>query len=125
MYNIFLDNKRSNVSIKFLNFCKRNCNAPLSVKLDVLDKCVTSSLLYALETWGKNTHDVELIYRLGIKISLDILHNINNGIVYVEANRYPLECKIKKLQIIVFDYKTTCPDSALSKIMCDEGNRSH
>ena len=65
----FVDNKRSNVSIKFLNFCKINCNDPLSVKLDVLDKCVTSSLLYASETWAKNTHDVEFVYRLGIKVA--------------------------------------------------------
>ena len=35
----FLDNKRSNVSIKYLNFCMTNRNAPLSVKLDVLDRC--------------------------------------------------------------------------------------
>ena len=84
------DNKRSNVSIKFFNFCKINYNAPLSVKFDVLDKCVTSSLLYASETRGKNTHDVELVYRLGIKIALGVRHNINNEIVYVEANRYPL-----------------------------------
>ena len=45
----FLDNKRSNVSIKFLNFCMVNRNALLCVKLDVLDRCVTSSLIYASE----------------------------------------------------------------------------
>ena len=67
---MYLDKKRSNVFIKFSNFCKINRNAPLSVKLEVLEKCVSSSLLYGSETWGSNTQEVEVIYRSGIKIAL-------------------------------------------------------
>ena len=66
----YLTKKRAQVMIKFSNFCKVNRNVPLSVKLDVLEKCVTSSLIYGSECWGSNTHDVELIYRSGLKIAL-------------------------------------------------------
>ena len=50
----YIDHKRANVTVKFTNFYKTNRNAPLHVKLDVLDKCVTSALMYGCETWGKD-----------------------------------------------------------------------
>ena len=116
----FLDKKRPNVSIKFLNFCMVNRNAPLCVKLDVLDKCVTSSLLYSAETWGPNVQDVEFIYRTGVKTALDIRENINNEITYIESNTFPLECKIKSLQLKFWlyleDYMQLHPRSAIAKV---------
>ncbi len=115
-----LDKKRSNVSIKFLNFCIVNRNAPLCVKLDVLDKCVTSSLLYSSETWGPNVHDVEFIYRTGIKMALDIRDNINNEISYIESNTFPLECRIKPMQLKFWlyleEYMSDHPRSAITKV---------
>ena len=38
----FVVQRRSNISIKYSNFCKKNRNAPLCVKLNVLDICVSS-----------------------------------------------------------------------------------
>ena len=46
----FIDRKNGNVSVKFTNFCKTNKNAPLHVKLEVLDKCAKASLIYGCET---------------------------------------------------------------------------
>ena len=43
----FIERKNGNVSVKFTNFCKSNRNAPLHAKLDVLDKCVTASVVDA------------------------------------------------------------------------------
>ena len=91
--------KRANVLIKYINFCKINRNDPLSIKLNVLDKCVTSVLLYASETWGGNFHEVEIVYRYGIKTALGIRQNVNNEITNIESNRFPLECKIRKNQM--------------------------
>ena len=50
----FVVRKNGNVSVKPTNFCKTNKNAPLHVKLDVLDKCARAFLIYAWETWGAN-----------------------------------------------------------------------
>ena len=105
-----------------------NRNAPLSVKLDVLDRCAVSSLLYASETWGNNFHDVEFIYKSGVRIALDIRHNINNEIIYVESNTFPLECRIKKLQmkfwLYLREYTLMYPEAAISKVLrVGEANR--
>ena len=57
----YLDTVRSAVTIKYTNFCSLNRNAPLHVKLDVLDRCVIPSLLYACEVWGNCFLGVEII----------------------------------------------------------------
>ena len=116
-----VDRKRSNVSIKFTNFCKVNRNAPLNVKLDVLDICVASSIIYASETWGNNSKEADLCYRSGLKTALSVRKNTNNEIIYIETGKFPLHCRIQKLQIkfwlYVVRYIAEFPDSALSKVV--------
>ena len=46
----YINSKRANVTIKFNNFLRKNFLAPLSVKLSVLDACVSSSLIYGCES---------------------------------------------------------------------------
>ena len=91
--------KRPNVSIKYTNFCKVNRNAPLHVKLDVLDMCVCAALIYGCETWGRYISYVEQPYRAGLKTALNARVNVNNEIVHVETGRCPLNAKIKKAQL--------------------------
>ena len=45
-YNIvkYVESKRANVTIKYNNFLRKNFLAPLSVKLKVLDVCVSTNL---------------------------------------------------------------------------------
>ena len=88
---LYVDKKRANVSIKFTNFCKKNRNAPLHVKLDVLDTCVTSALTYGCETWGRYVNEAELCYRSGLKTALNVRQNVNNEIVYIESGKWPLQ----------------------------------
>ena len=42
--------KRGNISSKFTNFCAKKFMAPLKIKLEALDTCVTSSITYSSET---------------------------------------------------------------------------
>ena len=58
----FIHEKRGNVLIKFTNFCSNNFLAPINVKLNVLDSCVVSSLIYAAETWSTYGTEVEVVY---------------------------------------------------------------
>ena len=117
----FIETKQANVSIKYRNYCNKNRNAPLSAKLDVLDTCVSSSIIYACETWGKCSEAAEQLYRVGLRVALDIRSNINNEILYVESGRHPLECKIKKLQHKFWtyskDYMMENPASAIAKVL--------
>ena len=91
--------------------------APFHVKLQVLDTCVTSALLYACETWAYYGKEVEAVYRSGLRTALGIRTSINNEIVYIESDRFPLKYKIKKQQLKfwlhVKDYISTNPRSAL------------
>ena len=47
-----LEYKRPHLTIKYNNFCQVNDQAPLEIKLKVLDVCINNSLLYSCETWG-------------------------------------------------------------------------
>jgi hypothetical protein len=120
--NSYVVKKSANVTVKFTNFCRTNKSAPFHVKLDVLDKCVTSSLLYGCETWANCITDVEQPYRSGLKIALNVRQNLNNEIVHVETGRSPLCGRIKSLQLkfwlfVTTKYVTEFPESALAKVV--------
>ena len=106
--------------MKFTNFCKSNKNAPLHVKLDILDKCVTASVIYGCETWGSNVNDAERCYRAGLKTAMNVRQNLNNEIVHIETGRWPLRILIKKQQLNFWlqmkEYVSLHPESALGKV---------
>lgn len=92
--------KRANVTIKFNNFLRKNFLAPLSIKLNVLDVCVTTSLTYGCESWGTaSINSIEVAYRLGLKRALSIRETVNTEIVYIEANRSAVSIRIAKQQL--------------------------
>ena len=95
-----IQNKRSNVSVKYTNFCSRNYLAPVKVKLAVLHSWVMSSLCYGCETWGNNScKELEVVYRIGLKTALSVRPSTCNEIVYIEAGTYPAICTVRKQQI--------------------------
>ena len=116
----FVERKSGNVSVKFTNFCRVNKNAPLHVKLDVLDTCARASLIYACETWGNNMSDAERCFRAGLKTALNVRQNLNNEIVHVETGRWPLRVRVKTLQLKFWQQMKTYiaehPESALAKV---------
>ena len=62
--DLYIKEKRPDLTIKFSNFCKKHFLAPLSVKLQALHSCV---LIYGAETWGNiNNREVESLYRQGM-----------------------------------------------------------
>ena len=101
-YDIHLNvsNRRSNVSVKFSNFCARNYLAPLKIKLAVLHSCVMSSLCYGIEVWGDNsTKEHEKVYKMGLKTALSVRFSTCDEIVYTETGTHPIKCIFKKRQI--------------------------
>ena len=97
---LYLEEKRSNVTIRYGNFCRKNFLAPLDVKLHVLNSCMSTALIYGSETWGKcRMNKFEVIYRQGLKTALSIRSTVNNEIVYIESGEYPLFIRIAKQQI--------------------------
>ena len=92
--------KRSSVTIKFGNFCRKNFLAPLDVKLQVLNTCVIASLTYGCEVWGSSKiPKLEALYRQGLKTALSVRNNVNNEIVYFETGEWPLHIRVAKQQL--------------------------
>ena len=120
--SLYLKEKRPNVTVKFVNFCAKNYLSPLSIKLKVLDTCVSSSLYYGSETWGNfKTNTLETLYRSGLRTALAIRNTTGNEISYVESGQFPLECKIRKQQLKFWNtllrQKTENPHTPLSKLI--------
>ena len=118
----YIHDKRSNVTIKYGNFCRKNFLAPLDVKLDVLNTCVSASITYACETWGDSwPKTVETIFRDGLRTSLSVRGSTNNEIVYIESGQRPLEVRIKKQQVnfwlSIKEIMVNKPDHYISKLV--------
>ena len=62
----YIEGNRSNFLLKFVNIFYKNFMAPFHFKLQILDTCVTSALLYACETWADYVKEVEAVYRSGL-----------------------------------------------------------
>ena len=96
----YIDNKRSNVTIKYNNLIRKHVNMPMKFKLQVLDSCVCSVLIYACETWGiTNVQSLETSYRFGLKRALSVRDSTCNEIVYIETGRSSLCARISKQQL--------------------------
>ena len=97
---LFVNEKRTNVTIKYGNFCRKNFLAPLEIKLSVLNTCVSASLLYGCETWGgSNFNNIECLYRQGLKLALSVRTTVSNEIIYIESGQMPHLVRISKQQM--------------------------
>ena len=128
--DLYVNEKRSNVSIKYSNFCRKNFLAPLNVKITVLNSCVSTSLTYACETWGVSSiKKVEAAFRQGLKTALSIRDCVNNEIVYVESGEWPLELRITKQQLkfwlTITDITEQRPDHYISKLVRAADNTAY
>ena len=66
---------------------------------NVHEVCVSSSLIYACESWGTSSvNSIEVPYRLGLKRALSIRETTNTEIVYTESDRVALCVRISKQQ---------------------------
>ena len=75
--DLYVEEKRSNVTIKYGNFCRKQFLAPLDIKLRVLDTCTSASIVYGCETWGCGKFNkIETLYRQGLKTALSIRSKI-------------------------------------------------
>ena len=124
----FVEKKRGNVAIKYNNFLRKNFLAPLPVKLQVLDVCVSTTLTYGCETWGTaSVNSIEVAYRLGLKRALSIRESTNTEIVYLEANRHPLNIRIARQQLKFWNtlqiYLAENPDHPLATLI-EQGQQS-
>ena len=121
-FGLNVNTKRANLTIKYLNFCRSNFMAPLNVKLDVLNVCLKSSVLFGCEIWANSKLDkLESCYRKAIKNALSVYPSVNNEIAYIESGQFPLSCDVKSSQLKFWlklqDDAIEKPDNYLSRII--------
>ena len=87
-----------------------------------MNSCVSSSLVYACETWGmKTSKTAETAFRQGLKSALSVRDCTNNEIVYIESGEWPLEIRIAKQQMkfwtAIEEIVNTDPDHYITKLV--------
>ena len=82
------DIKKRQISIvKFYAFLRRNKNAPVEIKLKVLESCIVSSLLHNAETWADtNIDNLEIIHRRMLRSILGVNMRTCTELLYLELN---------------------------------------
>ena len=67
-----IKNRQLNI-VKFYAFLRNNKNAPVDIKLKVLESCVLYSILHNAETWADSKIDrLEVVYRRLLKLVLGV-----------------------------------------------------
>ena len=94
-------NKRMFDVAKYKSWLEVNKNTPFSVKLQVLDNCVLSAILYGSEVWG----NLSFIKKKLISIEVDLLKSAlrvkqgtPNELIYHELNRSEITSKLQDRQ---------------------------
>ena len=75
----YLKGKRSNVTVKYGTFCRKEFLAPLDIKLRISNTCTSASITYGCETWGCSNFD-KIVTLYGLSITLDYLIYGQGGI---------------------------------------------
>ena len=121
---LYISKTRSNIYSKFTSFCAVYHLAPLSVKLEALNSCLVSTILYGCECWGNCIpKEIEIAYRMPLKTALSIRNNTSNEIVYIESGMYPLECIIKKRQLSFWMKIENCDENRVLTYVLQKANQ--
>ena len=94
--DVYADIKHRQVNIvKFFAFLRSHINAPVDVKLKVLDACIMSSVLYNSETWANvNVDRLEIIHRRMLRSILGIGTTSCNEVLYIELGVSSIRTRI-------------------------------
>ena len=86
-------------AVKFVEFVRQNSDAPIYVKLKVFHACVTSSVLYACETWLQgDVRPVAKLYNMCVKAMLGVRNTTCNDLCYLELGIPPVKALVMAKQ---------------------------
>ena len=99
-HDVEADIKRRQISfIKYFAFLRSNKNAPVKVKVIVLQSCIISSLLHNAETWADTKIEkLEVMYRRMMKAILGVRMTTFSEFVYIELGLVSIKTQIKMKQ---------------------------
>ena len=88
------------MKVKLRNFVNNNENAPLKLKMRVMEACFYSTILYSCESWGcLAKKSVTNLYNFAAKCILGVRQSTPNILVYKELECKSLNAIITKQQL--------------------------
>ena len=86
-----IKNRQLNI-VKFYAFLRNNKNAPVDIKLKVLESCVLHSILHNAETWADSKIDrLEVVYRRMLKSVLGVRMTTCTEFLFVELGVHSIK----------------------------------
>ncbi len=85
--------------LKFISFIKKNRDIPFYVKKRIFDAALTSSIMYACESWmAADLRPVIKLFNMGLKTLLGVRMTTCNDMCYIEADYVPLPVMVRRQQ---------------------------
>ena len=82
--------------VKFYAFLRSNRNAPIDVKLRILESCVVQAILHNAETWADCRIDqLEVVYRRMMKSVLGVRMTTCSELLYVELGVHSIKTYVR------------------------------
>ena len=92
--NADIKNRQISV-VKYFAFLRSNLNAPIDIKIKVLNACIMSSLLYYSETWtNSQINRLQVVYRRMLKSILGVGMTTCSEFLYIELGVLPIRSHI-------------------------------
>ena len=94
-------NERIGKICKFYSWLELNEETPIEIKLIVLDNCIFSAILYAVETWSNITYikqRLKLTEQKALKAILKVKKGTSTDLIYNELKRADIISRIKDSQ---------------------------
>ena len=97
---IDIEERATNVHVKFRNFVNNNKNVPLKIRLKVFQTCFCSVVLSNCEIWGRRIpKKVRVLYHQGIKLALGVRNCTPTALVFLESRQQAVLAIIRKRQL--------------------------
>ena len=95
-----LEERASNVIVKYRNFINNNKTATIHIKLKVFQACFCSTILSNCEIWGHCfPKKVLTLYNRGLKLALEVRLSTPTALIFLESRQPAVLAIIRKRQL--------------------------
>ena len=95
-----LEERKSNVMIKFRNFINNNRNVTIDIRLKVFQACFCSTILSNCEIWGQYfPKKVLSLYNSGLKLAIEVRSSTPTALIFLETKQPSVLAMVRKRQL--------------------------
>ena len=95
-----LEERASNVIVKFRNFVNNHKNASIQISMTVFQACFCSTVLSNRDIWGNClTKKVLTLYNRGLRIALEVRPSTPTSLIFLETRQPSVFSMVRKKQL--------------------------